>query len=287
MSVQRKASCNHSASSILARRFRQAAGFVPSVVAVLSTGEVTMTVSSLHCLSFDPPLISVALGKQSRKAAAIEESGRFRARLLRGGEEDLARGETDSGDVGMVEMECEIAARYEAGDHDLIVARVSAVKISGGRPLIYWRRGLHGFRPRYDFVASRERFQEFVAAWEGGTLPRKEWTHASHVGIGAYYAVHYPGEAFEKTKEGIIRYNEAVGTVNSDTSGYHETLTRLWANVLANFVEGFTDPWVAAREAAERFGEERDLHHLYYSFDVVRSTEARRNWVPPDLDGPD
>ena len=92
--------------------------------------------------------------------------------------------------------------------------------------------------------------------------------------------------AFERTKNGILRYNEAIGTENSDTSGYHETLTRLWANVLAKLVAGCTDPWEAACEAVERFGEDRELHHLYYSFDVVRSTVARRTWVPPDLEGP-
>ncbi|HKE08550.1 MAG TPA: flavin reductase family protein [Candidatus Acidoferrum sp.] len=285
MTAKLEAINNHSTSLILARRFRRAAGFVPSGVAVLSTGDVAMTVSSLHCVSFHPPFASVALAKESRKAATILESGRFHARVLRSGEEDLARGEKDSGKDGMVDMECVIAAKHEAGDHHLILARVEEVGISSGCPLIYWRRGLHRCRPQYDFVAARERFEEFLAAWVGGTLPKKEWTHASHVAIGAFYAVRYPGEAFEKTKQGIIRYNEAVGTENSATSGYHETLTRFWANVLAKFAIGFTDAWETAREAVERFGEERDLHHLYYSFDVVRSTEARRSWVPPDLDG--
>jgi len=125
-----------------------------------------------------------------------------------------------------------------------------------------------------------------VGAWETGTLPKTRWTHSGHVAIGAYYAVRYSDEAFERTKKGILRYNEAVGTENSDTSGYHETLTRLWANVLARVVAGFADPWKAACEAVDRFGEDRELHHLYYSFDVVRSRAARRTWVPPDLEGP-
>jgi flavin reductase (DIM6/NTAB) family NADH-FMN oxidoreductase RutF len=270
----------------LATTFRRAAGFVPSGVAILSTPDITMTVSSLHCVSFDPPLISVALGKDSRKAGAILASGQFHVRLLRSGEEDLARGEGAPRGPGMVEMECTIAAKYPVGDHHLIIASVGAVRISNNYPMVYWRRGLHGFRPRYDFVSSREAFQEFVGAWETGTLPKIRWTHAGHVAIGAYYAVRYPDEAFERTKKGILRYNEAVGTENSDTSGYHETLTRLWANVLAKVVAGFADPWKAACEAVDRFGEDRDLHHLYYSFDVVRTTAARRTWVPPDLEGP-
>jgi hypothetical protein len=86
---------------------------------------------------------------------------------------------------------------------------------------------------------------------------------SGHVAIGAYYAVRDPTAAFERTKNGILRYNEAIGTENSDTSGHHETLTRLWANVLAKLVAGCTDPWEAACEAVERFGEDRELHHLY------------------------
>lgn len=86
-------------------------------------------------------------------------------------------------------------------------------------------------------------------------------------------------------KSGVIRHNQAVGTINSDTSGYHETLTRLWIDVLANFVKrnGFTDPWQAACAAVEEFGEKRDLYRSYYSFDVARSVDARRAWIPPDL----
>jgi flavin reductase (DIM6/NTAB) family NADH-FMN oxidoreductase RutF len=273
--------------ALLATMFRRAAGFVPSGVAILSTPDVAMTVSSLHCVSFDPPLVSVALRKDSRKAQAILASGRFRVRLLHSGEEELAKGEGIPRGLGMVEMECTVEARYPVGDHDLMVASVGSVRISDSSyPMIYWRRGLHGFRPRYDFVASREAFQEFVDEWEAGTLPKSRWTHTAHVAIGAYYAVRYPGEAFERIKKGIIRYNEAVGTENSDTSGYHETLTRLWANVLAKFAAGSADPWKASCEAVARFGEDRDLHHLYYSFDVVRSTIARRTWIPPDLEGP-
>ena len=246
-----------------------------------------MTVSSLHCVSFDPPLVSVALSKDSHKARAILANGQFRVRLLRGGEGELAKGEGIPYGAGMVEMECTTAASYPVGDHDLIVASVGSVRISDSSyPMVYWRRGLHEFRPHYDFVASRTAFQEFVGEWEAGTLPKARWTHTAHVAICAYYAVRYPGQAFERTKKGIIRYNEAVGTENSDTCGYHETLTRLWANVLAKLVDGFVDPFKAACAAIARFGEDRDLHHLYYSFDVVRSTVARRSWIPPDLEGP-
>jgi len=33
-------------------------------------------------------------------------------------------------------------------------------------------------------------------------------------------------------------------------------------------------------------GQARDLHRLYYSFDVVRDPVARVSYVPADLEGP-
>lgn len=147
-------------------------------------------------------------------------------------------------------------------------------------------RTVRAVTSRHRFIASREALDVFVAAWEACTLPKVQWTHAAHVAVGAYFTIRYRGEAFERLKNGIIRYNEAVGTKNSDTSGYHETLTRLWTNVLARFVNEGTDPWKAACEAVEKFGEDRDLHRLYYSFDVVRDSEARQTWIAPDLEGP-
>ena len=266
--------------------FRRAASFVPSGVAILSASEVTMTVSSLQCASLDPPLVSVALARNSQKGAAIVASRQFHARLLRSGEESLSRGEGAPNGAGIVELRCMIAAIYPAGDHDLVLADVCGISISDGYPLVYWRRGLHEFRPCYSFMASREAFEEFVAEWESGTLPKARWNHAGHVAVGAHYAVRYPATAFQRTKNGILRYNQAVGTANNGTSGYHETLTRLWANILAKIVEGFTDPWDAVCHAVEKLGEDRDLHYLYYSFDVVRDTTARLTWVAPDLEGP-
>ncbi len=139
--------------------------------------------------------------------------------------------------------------------------------------------------PQYPFLASREAFAEFRRAWEAGTLPKAEWTHAAHVAMAACYVVEFGDGAFERMKAGIIRYNLAVGGQNTDTSGYHETLTRLWSNVIATEVAGITCPWAAAVAAAGKYGAARDLHARYYSFDVVKSVQARREWIPPDLAG--
>jgi flavin reductase (DIM6/NTAB) family NADH-FMN oxidoreductase RutF len=266
--------------------FRRLGNFIPAGVAILSKGEVTMTVSSLHFVSFEPPIVSLALARDSKKGRIILESGRFHARLLRDTEQDAAKGEGFPVGPGLLEMDCIVEAVYPEGDHHLVLAAIRQASASHGFPIIYWRRGFHQLQRRYEFLSSREAFHDFLSTWEGGALPRRQWTHAGHVAIGAYYAVRFPDTAFEHTRNGILRHNEAVGTVNSDCSGYHETLTRLWSLILTKVTQGFSDPWMAACHAVERLGEDRDLHCLYYSFDVVRSAEARRVWIAPDLEGP-
>lgn len=131
-------------------------------------------------------------------------------------------------------------------------------------------------------LESRAAFTEFIAQWEAGTLPKERWTHAAHVALGACYAVRHGARALEHTRAGIRRYNAAVGTADTETSGYHETLTRFWCEQIAAALGPLDDEYAAARLAVERFGDARDLVRAAWSFDVVRDRRARREWVPPD-----
>lgn len=139
---------------------------------------------------------------------------------------------------------------------------------------------------RPDFLSSPEALDRFIKDWETAQLPKQQWTHSAHIAVGAVYAVQFPSKAFEKTRDGIRRYNEATGTPNSDCSGYHETITRLWGMVIGKVVGHLEDPYAAACLAVETLSGVRDLHRMYYTFDVVKSVEARRNWVLPDMIGP-
>ncbi len=140
--------------------------------------------------------------------------------------------------------------------------------------------------PRPGFLDTRESFDAFVKAWEAGELPRAQWTHAAHVAMGACYVVRYGTSAVDELRRGIKRHNAAVGTLDTPTSGYHETLTCFWTGVVSRLVKGASDPWLAARHAVSKVGQARDLHRLYYSFDVVGDQRARASFVPADLEGP-
>jgi hypothetical protein len=59
------------------------------------------------------------------------------------------------------------------------------------------------------------------------TLPRAEWTHEAHLGACACLLLEHPDFVAERDLPGTIRaYNLAVGGVNDDTQGYHETITQ-------------------------------------------------------------
>jgi hypothetical protein len=137
-----------------------------------------------------------------------------------------------------------------------------------------------------ELPCSELEINEFIAAFEGCTLPKERWTHGAHLLTGACY-VHELGRdaALEKMRVCVRRYNESVGGRNTDTSGYHETITAMWIRLLDGLLRevGAMERAEFARLAVERFVGERDVFKRYYDFDVVGSVEARREWVEPNL----
>ena len=132
--------------------------------------------------------------------------------------------------------------------------------------------------------ATEIEIDNFLAAFESGTLPKERWTHAAHLLAGASY-VHRLGQssAIHHMRSCVRRYNEAVGGKNTATSGYHETITVFWIKVLDALLL-HAQPIARAEFATlavERFTPQRDLFRRFYDFDVIASTEARAEWIPP------
>ena len=136
---------------------------------------------------------------------------------------------------------------------------------------------------------TEQEIDEFLAAFEAGKLPKARWTHGAHLLTGACY-VHALGEAvaIDKMRLCVKRYNVAVGGQNTDTSGYHETITVAWIKLLARMLREVTESGPMDRAAFAalvivRYEANRDIWKSYYDFELVNSVEARRNWVPPTL----
>ena len=119
------------------------------------------------------------------------------------------------------------------------------------------------------------------------TLPKAEWTHAAHFAAALWLMRHRPDLDLVRAMPGIIRaYNEATGVANTDSGGYHQTIT------LASLR--------AARAELTRHGAEAPLHQVldavlasplgksswlleYWAEKLLMSPGARREWREPDL----
>lgn len=125
-----------------------------------------------------------------------------------------------------------------------------------------------------------------VAAFEEGSLRRSRWHHSTHLTVAFWYFSHLDEtEATQRICQGIQHYNRCQGIPNMPDSGYHETLTLFWARVIRLFLEK-ADPGCTKVELLNqllvKYGGDKDLWRDYYSFDLVKSAEARRSWVEPD-----
>jgi hypothetical protein len=118
------------------------------------------------------------------------------------------------------------------------------------------------------------------------TLPRSEWTHEAHLATTLWLIVERPDIAPERDLPHLIRrYNESVGGVNSDTEGYHETITQCFLRGVRGYLAR-TDPALPLVEKVNgllRADEgRRDWPLRFYSRARLFSVEARRGWVEPD-----
>ena len=128
--------------------------------------------------------------------------------------------------------------------------------------------------------------EELVEAFIACTLPKKEWTHQAHLRVGLWHLLrHDAEEALALLRTRIQRYNTSHGTMNTDSSGYHETITRFYVWVIDRFLrladrEKGVDQLAA--DLIHRFGD-RSLPLRHYSRERLFSVAARRQWVEPDL----
>ena len=121
----------------------------------------------------------------------------------------------------------------------------------------------------------------------GRTLPRTEWTHEAHLATTTYLLLRRPDIDIDQQLPDLIRrYNESVGGVNSDTEGYHETITRAFLHGVRLFLaEADRDEplYDLVNELLLSPMGRRDWPLRFYSRVLLFSVEARRRFVAPDL----
>lgn len=146
--------------------FRAAmARFAAGVVVVTTLGDDGVprgfTASSFCSVSLGPPLILVCLANSADSYAAFTSCGHFAVSVLGTEHKPLAvqfatKGADKFASEGLsrtpgglpavagalAELDCEVHARYPAGDHTILIGRVAGARLGGdaGAPMVYYKQ---------------------------------------------------------------------------------------------------------------------------------------------------
>jgi hypothetical protein len=125
-----------------------------------------------------------------------------------------------------------------------------------------------------------------IDGFRAHTLVLERWTHQAHLAVGLWHVQRFGEEESKRLlRHGISTYNESVGVPNSNTRGYHETVTRYFVWAAARYLE--TPRALAFADLVNDFVESRygskDGIFVFWSRDLLLSTPARRGWIEPDL----
>jgi flavin reductase (DIM6/NTAB) family NADH-FMN oxidoreductase RutF len=144
------------------------ARFISGVTIVTADYDGTphaMTATAVSSVSLDPPLILVCVSRASRFHQAITMADRWCVSILAGDQEDLARHFSNRGrdllsqfdgvphsiaevsgapivDGALAWLDCTTYARYDGGDHTIVVGRVERASVhepGSGVPLTYYQ----------------------------------------------------------------------------------------------------------------------------------------------------
>lgn len=119
------------------------------------------------------------------------------------------------------------------------------------------------------------------------TLAKEEWTHEAHLAATTYLLLKRPDIDVDAELPTLIRrFNESVGGVNSDSEGYHDTITRAFLRGIRLFLEEADESEPLHRLVNQLLLSpmgRRDWPLRFWSKDKLMSVEARRHFVEPDL----
>lgn len=140
---------------------------------------------------------------------------------------------------------------------------------------------------RYD---SEAKIRALVDGVLEGTWPEPDWKHREHCVATAGLILLRPDIDLDLELRGIIqRYNVAQGGANTDTAGYHQTITLLYLAAIRDFLsreaEG-VDLIEAVRRLLVSPVGSKDYPLTYYRRETLFSKEARLGWIAPDLSHP-
>ena len=148
-----------------AATFRSTLGRFATGVTILTARDDSgrdhgMTVSAFCSVSLDPPRVLCCVERSADMFPVITKAQRFAINILATAQEAISRRFAEERDDrfdglgytrGVTEcvllddilayLECEVAARYDGGEHLIVLGDVIAAAAADGRPLLYYRGG--------------------------------------------------------------------------------------------------------------------------------------------------
>lgn len=111
-----------------------------------------------------------------------------------------------------------------------------------------------------------------------GRLPANEWTHEAHL-ITCWVALQErtAAQALPFLRTSIQTHNCGIGTPNTETEGYHETLTVYYVTAVANAAA--PDPETLSTIPSC----DRHAPLTHWDRDTLFSVPARLGWLAPNL----
>ena len=123
--------------------------------------------------------------------------------------------------------------------------------------------------------------RDVVERFERCDFTLAELTHARHLTVACWYLCSFSREdALERMRRGLQGFIAHHGK-----QGYHETITRFWMELLANYLNQCPQSETLTGKvngALQQFAS-KDVLFAYYSRDRVMSDAARASWIEPDL----
>ncbi|HXH60537.1 MAG TPA: hypothetical protein VNI20_04200 [Fimbriimonadaceae bacterium] len=131
---------------------------------------------------------------------------------------------------------------------------------------------------------SEEELDALMARVKACKVPNEEFSHRNHLAMAACTV--FGGGTLEDIRATILALNEANGVEQTQTGGYHETLTVAWHALvkahLASQHEG-TGRLAAVNSVLCALDDKRIILR-HYSRDLIMSWDARTQFVEPDLE---
>jgi hypothetical protein len=127
--------------------------------------------------------------------------------------------------------------------------------------------------------------RRFLAAFEAAAIPRDRWTHRDHVRMAfLYLRDHSFDDALCRIRSGIRALNHANQVPETDTTGYHETVTVAWAKLIRSAIQvhGPSSTFSAFISANPHL-RHKSLLRLYYTRERILASNAKSTFVAPDL----